>query len=234
MFARVRLNRSLGLMAVLIAAAVAHGAFAWANRERRPDMIVLESPPGAVARTVLSFGDAQFLYRYWSAHLQNAGDTGGRATPLRDYNYDDVVGWLRALQALDKDSHQHSFLAAHYFAQTPNLVDTRRIIDFMIADVALSPARKWYWLTYGMTTAQKKLNDLDYALAISRQLASYDFPDMDGYNYMFPAIFLERMQRYDEARGEIARVLESKKHRLGPPHLAWVEDFTQGLAEKRR
>jgi hypothetical protein len=230
----LKLRRFPIVLALLIAAAAAHGTFAWVNRDRRPDMIVLEAPPGPTARTALAFGDAQFLYRSWAAHLQNAGDTGGRATPMRDYNYDYVLGWLQALQALDRDAQQHAFLAAHYFSQTPKLDDVRRLVDFIIADVRLSPARKWYWLTYVMTLAQRKLDDLPYALEISRELASYDFPDMDGYNYLFTAIYLERLARYDEARDEVARVVETKRQKLGPPHLAWVEQFTQGLAEKAR
>lgn len=182
----------------------------------------------------MSFGDSQLLYRIWSSHLQNAGDTGGRSTRMTEYNYDYVIGWLQALQALDRDSHQHTFLAAHYFSQTPRVADVRRIAEFIAADVALSPARKWYWLTFVMTIAQKSLNDLPLALEVSRQLASYDYPNMDGYNFMFPAIFLERMGRYDEARAEIAKVLQTRKHRLAREHLGWIEVFTQGLAEKVR
>lgn len=219
---------------LLIAVGLAHGIFAWANRERRPEMIVLEAPPHATTRAALSFGDGQFLYRYWAVHLQNAGDSGGRATPMTDYNYDFVVGWLQALQALDPDAQQHTFLAAHYFSQTPDLADVRRITDFVISDVELSPARKWYWLTYVMTVAQKKLNDLDYTLEISRRLASYDFADMNGWNYMFPAIYLERLGRYDEARDELERTMETKRHKLRPEHFVWAEEFTGGLARQRQ
>lgn len=222
------------IVGVLIASALAHGFFAWVNRERRPTLVVLEAPPHATVRAVLSFGDPQFLYRVWSMHLQNAGDTGGRATRMVDYDYDHVLGWLQALQALDRDAQQHTFLAAHYFSQTPRVNDARRVAEFVVGDVTLSPARKWYWLTFVIATAQKTLNDLPYALDVARQLAGYDFPNMDAYNFMFPAIFLERLGRYDEARAEIARVLETRRHRLGPPHFAWIEYFTQGLAEKGR
>ena len=84
---------------------------------------------------------------------------------------------------------------------------------------------------FAMTLAQKRLNDLPYTLEISRRLASYEFPDMTGWIYLFPAIYLERMQRYDEARAEIARVLVSKRHRLSREHLMWAGEFTQGLAK---
>jgi len=226
------MRRAQILPALLVTVALAHGVFAWENRGRRPDMVVLEAPPGMTARTLLSFGDPQFLYRVWSAHLQNAGDTGGRATAMRDYDYDHVIGWLRTLQALDRDAQQHPFLAAHYFSQTPNLADVRRLTEFILSDVALSPARKWYWLTYALSLARAKLKDLPFALEISRQLASYDFPDMNGYNYMFPAIYLERMGRFEEARAEIDKVLRTRRHRLSKEHFLWVDEFTQGLAGK--
>ena len=229
-----RPRRTFAIGLLLLCAAAAHAVFAWHHRDLRPDLVVLETPPTAVQRTLFAFGDTQFLYRYWSSYLQNAGDTGGRATRMRNYDYDDVIGWLKTLQALDSKAQQHTFLAAHYFSQTPRMDDLRKVLAFIADDVAKHPARKWYWLTYAMPAAAKTLDDIGYALELSRQLASYDFPHMTGWNYLFPAIYLERMGRFDEARAEIAGVLETRRSKLDSGQLMWIEEFTRGLAAPRQ
>lgn len=228
-----RLYRKFAVGFLLLCAAVAHAVFAWHHRGLRPDLTILDPPPTAEHRTVLAFGDPQFLYRYWSSYLQNAGDTGGRATRMRDYDYDDVIAWLRTLQALDVRAQQHTFLAAHYFSQTPDKDDLRKVLSFIADDVTKDPARKWYWLTYAMSAAAKSLGDVAYALELSRQLASYDFSDMTGWIYLFPAIYLERMARFDEARAEIKDLLESRRSKFSSEQLRWIEDFTHGLEGAR-
>jgi len=214
---------------VLYLLALAHGVFAWNIRGLRPELDILGPPPSSAVRQAVSFGDAQVLYRFWALDLQNAGDTGGRATPMRDYNYDYVLGWLTALRELDGRGQFHLFLAAHYFSQTPNLDDVRRIVEFIRVDAAKNPNEKWYWLTQAIATAQLRLNDLPYALSLSLELAGYDPPSAPRWVLMFPAVLLEKMGRFVEAKTAIERVRTQRWNDLREDERLWLEDFTQRL-----
>ena len=209
--------------------AIAHGVFAWNSRDIRPQLSIVTSPPSPATRDALAFGDHQLLYRFWALDLQNAGDTGGRATPMRDYNYDYVIGWLAALHDLDLQASHHVVLAAHYFAQTPNLSDVRRIVEFIVRDAEASPKEKWYWLTQAIALAETRLNDAPYALDIAERLARYDFPEMPHWIFMFPAVLLEKMGRTAEARAVIEDVQLKKRSVLTEDELLWIEFFTQKL-----
>jgi hypothetical protein len=214
--------------AVILLAAL-HGVFAWKTRDMRPDLIVLSSPPSPLQRELLSFGDHAFLYRIWALDLQNAGDTGGRSTPMGSYDYGRVLGWLDALQALDPQAQHHIFLAARYFSLSPHADHVRLIVDFLVRVGAERPAQNWYWLTQAMTLAETRLKDIPYALAISQRISAYDFPEMPAWLVMYPAIFLEKLGRYTEAQG----VIDSVKARrtLQDADIAWVNALTLRLQE---
>jgi hypothetical protein len=214
---------------LLCIVAVLHAVFMWSNRGRRPELAVIDPPPTAAAAQALSFGDSQFLYRYWALDLQNDGDTGGRATPMRDYDYDNVLGWLKSLQALDPRAQHHVFLATRYFSQTPHSADIRRLVDFIVDDVARAPARKWYWLTQAEEMAEYKLKDLPYALAIAETAAGYDFPEMPSWIWLFPAVLLQKEGRPADASAVIDRVRREKHNRLEPETLHWMKDFQDHL-----
>jgi len=219
-----RIKRPL-VGAMLCLCAAAHAAFAWQHRERRPDLEILESPPSAAARTFLSFGDEQFLYRRWALNMQNAGDTGGRATPMSAYNYDHVLGWLESLAALDPRAQHHTFLAVRYFSQTPDVSNVRKLVDFIVADGMKAPQEKWYWITQAVAMADVRLKDLPYALRIAKGLAVMDLPDAPNWVFMFPAVLLEKMGRFSEALSWITAVKVKKWDVLREDERLWLEDF---------
>ncbi len=222
-------RKSRLVVAALLILAAGHAAFAWQNRGRRPDLAITSPPPAAAARQALALGDDQFLYRIWALDLQNAGDTAGRATPMNNYNYDHVIGWLAALGELDQLSHFHPFLAARYFSLTTNPAEVRRLIEFIVADASKSPERKWYWLTQAMEMAEHRLDDVDYALTISRQVAAYEFPGMPTWPWLFPAVLLKKLHRYGEAREVIETVRVRKQHALEHETLNWMAEFERSL-----
>lgn len=216
-----------GIALLLLAAA--HGVFAWASRDLRANFTAISPPPTASARNALAFGDHQFLYRIWAFDLQNAGDSGGRFTRMGDYNYDHVIGWLDTLRALDPRAQYHDYLATHYFSQTPNPADIRRLVGFIVRDAESQPELKWYWLTQATTLAEARLKDMPLALEISLKAARSDFPDMPNWVRLFPAILLEKMGRYPEARKVIQGVQLRKGDALRPDEHLWIDEFLQRL-----
>jgi len=216
---------------VLSLVALAHAAFAWHHRDLRPDLIILTKPPSPRVIEAMAFGDSQFLYRAWALDLQNAGDTGGRATPMRDYNYDYVIGWLETLRALDARAEFHAFLATHYFSQTPEKSDVRKVVDFIVRDAEETPQTKWPWFLEAAVIAQRKLSDLPLALSIAEKLTSYDFADMPNWALMFPALLLEQLNRPAEARAQIEGVVARRGDTFSEEDKLWVANFYRGLPQ---
>lgn len=213
----------------MMALAVTHGALAWQSRLFRPDLSIIDPAPDALTRRALSFGDDQFLYRAWLLDLQNAGDTGGRSTPMRDYNYSYVLSWLEALQALDPLAQGHLQLAAHYFAMTPRTDDVRKMIDFVERDALRMPREKASWLVQAAIMAEVRLHDLDYALALSRRLVAQDIPDLPVVIRLMPALFLEKLGRAAEARAEVEKLAGDRGGSFTPQEKFLVNDILQRL-----
>jgi hypothetical protein len=218
---------SLGLAVIVFSAL--HAAFAWHSRDIRPDLAILSAPPARLEAKALAFGDDAFLYRVWVLGLQNAGDTGGRATPMRDYNYAHVAGWLETLDALDPRAQHHLFLATGYFSLSPHAPDVRRIVDFVVKASTARPAQNWYWLAQAMTLAERRLDDTPYALAISQQLAALDFPEMPAWLIAYPAILFERLGRYEEAKAAIANVEARRAGSIPDTDKLWMDDLSRRL-----
>jgi hypothetical protein len=211
--------------------ALAHAFFALHYRDLRPDLTILTQPPSPRATEAMAFGDSQFLYRVWALNLQNAGDTGGRATPMRDYNYDYVLGWLDTLRALDPRAEFHTFIATHYFSQTPEKGDVRKIVDFIVSEAENSPQTKWPWLLEAAVIAQGKLSDLPLAVSIAKKLTSYDFADMPNWVLMFPAALLEQLNRPGDARAEIEGVVARRGGTFSEEDKLWVANFYRRLSQ---
>ena len=216
------------LLTVLICA-IAHGGFAWGNRDRKPDLSIIDPPPGELEREAIAFGDHQFLYRAFVLELQNAGDTGGRSTPLGDYNYDYVVGWLRNLERLDPCAIHHDLLATRLYAWGRESDVLRKLIDFIDSDVASCPQRKWYWLTQAIAMANHRLNDRPYGLMLARKLAAYDLPDMPGWIFLYPAVLLADMGQNEEALSEMEAVRRTRGAMMTPEDVNYLNHFEERL-----
>ncbi len=214
---------------VLIGLAVAHGALAWDHRLLRPEFPIIDPAPGPLARKALAFGDDQFLYRAWLLDLQNAGDTGGRSTPMRDYNYAYLLSWLEALRDLDPLAQGHLYLATKYFSQTPNAGDVRRLIAFVVEDVAQDPRERWRWMLDAAAMAEVHLHDTALALEISQRLIAFGIPGLPLTMRLLPALLLEKSGRRAEARAEVEREATERGASFTAEEKAWVNDILQRL-----
>ncbi len=134
-------------------------AFGRAVAPLRAAIEQMPSPPGQITTKVLAFGDEEFLFRALSHWLQDVGDGGGRVRPLRDYDYDRVVGWLQALDRMDDQSDYPFSLAAHYFgaitdpAGAPPRV--AKIAEYFCTAALAQPARRWPWLVSAAAMARR-------------------------------------------------------------------------------
>lgn len=138
----------------------------------KPRMEIVPAVPGELAVKAISFGDNQVLFRLLGLHLQNFGDTFGRFTALRDYDFERLSGWFGLLDKLDNKSNYIPTLASYYFSQTQNKPDIRYVVNYLRDHSQNRIDEKWWWQTQAVYLAQHKLKDSDLALELAKPLVN--------------------------------------------------------------
>jgi hypothetical protein len=83
------------------------------TKQYKPDLAIVPDVPSPLSIKAISLGDEQFYFRHLAFTLQNAGDTFGRFTALREYNYNKLYHWFSLLDSLDSRSHFVPSLAGY-------------------------------------------------------------------------------------------------------------------------
>lgn len=141
-----------------------------------PEMGIVPDVPGRQALHAMTFGDDQFYFRILAFNIQNAGDTFGRSTSLRYYDFNKLYMWFNLLDELDTKSNMIPAMATYYFSQTQNTADVRYVVDYLYTHSTRDVGGKWWWLVQSIYLAMHKLNDNDLALKVSAPLVDKTVP----------------------------------------------------------
>lgn len=169
-------RRLWGLLMLLVAAQV---WLAVGSRHLRSAIEEMPPPPSAQALRAMALGDTEFLYRHLGRWLEYVGDGGGRVRPLREYDYDRVVGWLEVVDDLDaRRSDYIHVLAAQYFGQVSiDPTRVRKIVDYLRGVALADPVKNWRWLVWASHQARKPINDPALMKAIAHDFQSPELKD---------------------------------------------------------
>ena len=132
----------------------------------------------------MSFGDTQIYFRAMALNLQMAGDTFGRSTPLKDYNYPRLLEWFRLLDRLDVNclppqdldtcrastSNYVPGQAAYYFSRSQHPQDVKYVLDYLEEHSMRDPEANWWWLSQSIYLANSVLRDKQRAIRIASEL----------------------------------------------------------------
>lgn len=221
------MRRNLILVLALLVVVAGQAGFSWSIRDLRPTLGILPDLPQKTAVSALAFGDEQFLYRYLALNLQNAGDNGGRVTPLKNYDYEKVAAWLRLLDTLDLDTHWTIAMANGYFGQTQNTDDVRFIVRYMQGHVAQQPEQKWPWLVNAVFLSRHRLKNDWFALDAARQLATYDYADMNAASLQMPALVLDDLGQFQKSVNEMVSLQNRRGGEFRYEEHMWMKDFIE-------
>ncbi len=166
--------RGLALLMVLLVAT--QGVFWYRTQAIEPRLEVVPAPPGKTAVEALSLGDREAYFRVLALQMQNFGDTYGRFTSLRFYDFSRLSGWFYLLDGLDPRSDLLPTMAATYFSQTQNTPDVRYMVDFLYDHASRDVATKWWWLLQGTYLASYKLQDLALASKVADKMIDPQVP----------------------------------------------------------
>ncbi len=161
-------------------------------------------------------GDASFAYRLNGIMLQNIGDTGGRVTSLKDYNYNDLSRWFFLQNQLDSSSDYTPYLASYYFGSVQEPEKFRPVLDYLMSVGLQTSGEKWRWLAQGVYLARYKMKDLDKALEMAKILANTPYEKAPGWVRQMPAFVMTEKGEKKAAYALLLEILKTSSQDLHP------------------
>ena len=182
----------------------------WTETKKfKPDFTIVPDVPSELSIKAFSFGDEQFYFRTLAFKLQNAGDTFGRFTALKLYNYNKLYHWFKLLDTLDIKSGFVPSIAAYYYSQTQNTPDVKYVVQYLEENASLNLYNKWWWMSQAVYLANHKLEDKEWALRLAYKLASTPRNDIPLWAKQMPAFILEQQGEEEQAMGIIADIVQN-------------------------
>lgn len=182
--------------------------------------------PSRTGAVMMALGDSEFSYRMLGMTLQHLGDTGGQATPLKDYDYKKIGQWLWLLYELDPASDHAPLLAAYYFGATMEAEDSAVIVDYL-GKIGQNPVgEKWRWLAQAAYLARHRVRDLDLALDLAYKLSKMEPIDdiLPMWARHMPASILQEQGDKEAARDIIENLLSSGK-KFHPNEINFMKSY---------
>ena len=201
----------LGLLAVALAAQI---AWQGARPSVAPAASDLPAAPSIQALRLASVGEPAALARVAMVWLQAFDSRGDNAIPYQRLDYARLVGWLQAILATDPRSEYPLFVAARVYAENPEPAKMRQMLEFIYAEFAADPNRRWLALAHAALLAKHRLHDLPlarrYAAAIQR-LANDDSVPL--WARQMEIFILEDMNELEAAKVMLGGLLASGRIR---------------------
>jgi len=179
------------------------------TKHYKPDFTIVPEVPSKLSVKAFSFGDEQFYFRTLAFQLQNAGDTFGRFTALKKYNYVKLYNWFTLLDTLDDKSSFVPSLAAYYYSQTQRTQDVKYVVRYLEETSERDLYNKWWWMSQAVYLANHKLKDKEWALTLAYKLASTPRNDIPLWAKQMPAFILEQLGEEEQAMHIIADLLKN-------------------------
>ena len=202
------LKQRIKIVSCIIALLIAQVAFWYHTKDITPKLGMLPSIPSLNTAKALSFGDEQFYFRMNALIIQTSGDSFGRFTALKDYDYELLMRWFKLFDELDSKTNFTPSIASYYYGNTQRALDTKYIIEYLESTYDRDPPNKWWWLGQAVYLANHRLKDKDLALRLAFKLSSTEGVKMPRWAEQMPAIIYSQMGRKAEALAMIQDLLE--------------------------
>jgi hypothetical protein len=164
-----------GLLFLLLAANMA----LWQHmRGVKAQWMNVPPTPSFASAKAFGLGDTQFAYRVFGVMIQNFGDTGGRVTPIKDYDFEALGRWFNLQHALDPKSDHMPFLAAFVFGGSQDPQKLGPVIAYLEKAAGDGAGQKWRWLAHAINISRFKMQDMPTALRLAEKMAAFKNPDM--------------------------------------------------------
>jgi len=170
----------------------------------------LPHAPSVASLRLASFGEPVALAKLLMLHLQAFDYQAGSEVPYRKLDYDRLIEWLDAILQLDPAGQYPLMSASRLYAEVPDPVRERKMLEFVHAKFLEDPNRRWPWLAHATLLAKHRLKDLPLARRYAADLQRYTTtPDAPLWVKQMEAFILEDMNELDAARIVIGGLLAS-------------------------
>ena len=181
------------------------------SRPAAPSAEDLPAAPRPALLRVAALGEPAALARLGMLYLQAFDYHGGNSLPYSKLDYVRLVDWLSALQRLDEKSEYPLFIASRVYAEVPDSVRQRQMLEFIYASFLVDPGRRWKWAAHAALLAKHRLKDLPLALKYARAIDRFagSAPNVPMWARQMEIFILEDMNELDAARILLGGLLES-------------------------
>ena len=204
------------LKIALTLAVILNVAFWFYSRETKAQWLNVPPVPSTFSAVSSTLGDKQFASRIIAIMIQNLGNTGGRITPIKDYDFEKLGGWLRLHYELDSNSDIVPYMAAHYFSASQDPTKVRPVIDYLRIAGNSTQGEKWRWLAQAVYIARFKYKDLDLAYEIADELAALDKEDLPEWTRHLQVNILNQRGEKEAALQLMLGILKESADELHP------------------
>lgn len=181
--------------------------------------------PDKAYAALYGLGDKSFSYRLNGIMIQNLGDTGGRFTPLQEYDYDVLAQWFFLEDYLDPNSDYIPYLVTYYFGGVQDVEKLRPILPYLEMVGERDYKEKWRWLAQAVFLARYRLKDFTIALRMAKTLASFERPNMPGWAKQMPAFIQVAQGEKKAAYSIMIELLKSSSDKLHPNEVNSMKIF---------
>lgn len=201
----------------------------WFKTENiKPSVYVVPPLPNKYSIEALSLGDKEFYFRILASKIQNAGDTFGRFTPLKEYDYEKLYQWWKILDSLNDKSNLIPTLASYYYSQTQNIEDNIYIVKYLDEHSSKDLDKNWWWMYQAIYIANISLKDHQLALKLAYKLSKADVKKAPLWIKEMPAFIHSRYGEDCEAFAIISRLLKENEngiHKIKAEELSFMNHF---------
>ena len=176
----------------------------------------LESPPPLAVLRVGALGDEVSLAKWLMLWLQAFDTQPGLSIPLRTLDYQHVIAWLSRCLELDPRAQYPLLAASRLYAEIPDPVRSRQMLEFVHTAFLQDPARRWPWLAHAVYLAKHRLKDRALARRYAATLAQTDDPAIPHWARQLEIFVLADMGEVDAAKVLLGGLLASGK--ITDPH----------------
>lgn len=186
------------------------------TRDIKAQWLNVPPVPSSFSAVSSTLGDRQFASRVISMMIQNLGSSGGRVTPIKDYDFEKLGGWLMLNHSLDPVSNLTPYMAAYYFGASQDPSKIRPVIEYLRVAGNSAEGEKWRWLAQAVYLARFKLKDLDLAIKAAEELAAIPNEDMPGWSRQMKVNILNQRGEKEAALQLMMSILRDKSDNLHP------------------
>ncbi len=200
----------------------------WGNVPPAPDMKYAAS---------MGLGDRSFAYRSNGIMIQNLGDTGGRTTPLKDYDYNALADWFFLQNALDPHSNYVPYLAGYYFSALQEPEKYYPVLDYLEKVGSQDSGKKWRWLAQAVYISRFLIKDSEKAMELANRLIEVAPSDAPAWVRQAPVFILKSGGKKEEAYALMLEILKSNVENMHPNEVnaarAYICDQILDESQKR-